>query len=380
MKFFSKIFLNKKMVLKNKNKKSSISGIILILLFIFTTVWTIQITHSQGNALMLIKEITKTTSSGIPGISLNEIYHKIINKNALPKSYFNSEQITREIYNQYQNYSVNLYEKNLTKEQIPNLVRSEPIMPIIKSDNLEKYSSWLSRNLLFLINYIFIIPGIIFLVYIKYFMKKDIDSEYITMAILSFLLIGLSIAIPFFSERYSISRMYIQSLIFLAFPAVIGCIYIFSFTKKFKYIVTGIIFLLYFIVYSGLLFQIVGGTNPFMHLNNFGGEYNKHYSHLTDIKSAQWLDKNRDHNRWVYVDNIANLRLIAFSDIRNIKTEVYTFTIDRNSYVYLDYANKIDSVAFQKYSGDSVSYEYPVNFLNEKKNIVYNNEGSQIYK
>ena len=55
-------------------------------------------------------------------------------------------------------------------------------------------------------------------------------------------------------------------------------------------------------------------------------------------------------------------------------------TIRKDTYVYLDYSNVKNRKNTIFYKGDLITYDYPVEFLNENKNLIYSNGGSEIFK
>ena len=199
------------------------------------------------------------------------------------------------------------------------------------------------------------------------------------MMFLSIPIIIFFIIFPY-QFHYNLSRVYLQSLTVLCLPAIIGGLTAFSFISKVRKQIVGIIFVLFFLFSTGFIFQLFGGGTTFMHLNNYGDEFDRRYTHESEIASAKWLSLNMQRSALVYADQLANLRLISFGNANGVKYEIFPFTIDKNAYVYLSYTNLNERKAFINYTGDLLSYNYPVNFLNDNKNLLYNNGGSGIYK
>ena len=55
-------------------------------------------------------------------------------------------------------------------------------------------------------------------------------------------------------------------------------------------------------------------------------------------------------------------------------------TIKKDDYVYLDYSNVNNKTNVLYLNDISFIYNYSIEFLNENKNLIYNNSGSKIYK
>jgi uncharacterized membrane protein len=71
--------------------------------------------------------------------------------------------------------------------------------------------------------------------------------------------------------------------------------------------------------------------------------------------------------------------MIAYSNIAPV-VGLYPETIQRDSYVYLDYNNVTTQTVIQDVGGDLLYYHFPLEFLNSNKNLIYNNGGSEIFR
>jgi uncharacterized membrane protein len=151
-----------------------------------------------------------------------------------------------------------------------------------------------------------------------------------------------------------------------------------------KIILILFIFIIYFLSYSGFITQIIGGSEASIHLNNFGTYYDKYYTHNSEIKSAKWLSNNFDNKYLVYVDKFNLSKLKTFSNIKDghFIYDILPSILDKDSYVYLSYANTIKKIIPPSYQEGIIipSYNYPTQFLNDNKNKIYNNGKSEIFK
>ena len=129
---------------------------------------------------------------------------------------------------------------------------------------------------------------------------------------------------------------------------------------------------------------IIGGSETFFHLNNFGPYYDKYYTHDSEIKSAKWLSNNFDEKYLIYVDKPTRPKLKTFFNIKDghFIYDILPSIIDKDSYVYLSYTNTIKKIIPQSLQGGmtSLNYNFPTQFLNDNKNKIYNNGESEIFK
>ena len=209
-----------------------------------------------------------------------------------------------------------------------------------------------------------------------------IDIEYLSLIIGSIIVLFIIILIPFISLEYNFERLYLQTLYILVLPALLGMKLILMPFKKFKVdmLIILLIIVFYFLYNTGFTTQIVGGE-PSEILNNYGALYIQDYTHDSEVKSIEWLSNNRDKNSLIYVDKASERKLMAYGNIvEGLKRDILPSAIDKRAYVYLGYSNVADKVILQLFKGKVISYSLPENFLSDNKNLLYNNQYTEIYK
>jgi len=295
----------------------------------------------------------------------------------------NNEVIISEYLNQQtgsfrQAYQDNdFYSKNTYINYVPF-----PIMDVYLNTSypplLKEFTNIIFRFVKIITNNVCVILGMIILIF-QYLKKKDNRVQVIQLSFGCLVLLSLIIVIPLVTEQYDLSRAYLQLLIILALLSVIGLFYLTKFIKNDSchYLIITILYIVYFLFYSGLIFQFITGLQSIT-LNNHGISYETQYITDSEIKSAVWLKTMRKSNN-IYADEAAQLRLRSFGGINNLFTDINPATILRNSYVYLDRMNVENNAVFKIYSNSNLVYNYPTAFLNANKNLVYNNGRSKIY-
>ena len=141
-------------------------------------------------------------------------------------------------------------------------------------------------------------------------------------------------------------------------------------------------FLWYFLLFSGFTPQLVGGGSR-MNLSNFGEEHERFYTYESEVKSLGWLSKYYNQKDEIYLDEYAILKARSFSRINEKDVTIYILPsiIDKNAYVYSSYTNKINKTTrVNNYKNNFLEYNFPTEFLNDNKNKIYNNGGSEIFK
>ncbi len=209
-----------------------------------------------------------------------------------------------------------------------------------------------------------------------------IDIEYLSLIIGSIIILFVIILVPFISLEYNFERLYLQTLYILILPALLGMKLILLPFKKIKadMFIILLIIVFYFLYNTGFTTQIVGGE-PSEILNNYGTLYAQDYTHDSEVKSIEWLSLNRDKDSLIYVDKASERKLMAYGNIiEGLKRDILPSAIDKKAYVYLGYSNVTDKVILQLFKGKVILYSLPENFLSNNKNLLYNNQYTEIYK
>jgi uncharacterized membrane protein len=130
---------------------------------------------------------------------------------------------------------------------------------------------------------------------------------------------------------------------------------------------------------SGLSGAILGGGAA-TNLATSGEDYERYYTTVPEIASAQWLGEQVQSGQLVYADRYGELRLDAETGIRNgLLNDITPQTLDASAWVYATQTNIIDGRARQLFENHTVTYVFPLKFLEENFNVVYVNGSSEVF-
>jgi len=378
LKIYQKLNLKKKGRLRRR--KYNLGGTLVFLLFIFTFLWYFQLAGTSNDLIGLVK----LTASNIGKIFTNEMKsdQAILALWGSVKTYTMEDiknyrdNITKEYHTNKKwinFYSSKKYEDYAIEPRYSQSISSSNIKVKLISGHLTKISN---KSL-----QISILIGVFYLLFFQ-LKKQKINEEYIIMSLGCLFLLGIIILVPYVSLAYNVERLFQQSLVLLSLPAILGILVVFKLFKQKNVIffLIGVICIWFFLSSSGFISKLVGGY-PEMNLNNFGESYDRFYLYESEIKSFEWLSKYYNQKDMIYLDRYANSKADAFSKIdeKNILNDVLPTTIDKNAYVYSGYVNTTQKKAFVYYV-NVMSYNFPMEFLNNNKNKIYNNGGSGIFK
>lgn len=385
-------FILKRNFIKEKvkigNEKYYLTLVMVLGIVIFTFFWNTQIAQTSGGLTRLViqtwQNINKSFSQDLKS---GDVLYNLFSWKKLDKEKLLNEYISEETKNTDLNEDKHLYyDKSIYGKYKISLLDEEtlPLTP------LGKRLSEFSINV-FLLNFYLrqitakVIQILIILGFIILFLKnskyvKDIDTEYNILALVCIFLLGLLIILPMFSIEYGTLRFFQQTLIVLALPVVIGNLMIFNFfNKNINFLLPLTIFIIFFLSLSGFIPQVSGGYYPQLNLNNQGISYDCDYTHKPEVASTSWLIGKFDDKYGIQSNDSVHSKMLAIIGLAS-SGNILPVIIKKDTYIYLDYSNVMNKKNTIYFKGNSIIYDYPVEFLNESKNLIYNNQGSQIFK
>ncbi len=377
-----------KLNLKEKGKKLgerkyylNNNGIMILFLIVFTLLWNVQLTKISGSLV----DVTYNTIKNMAKIFTQEIKSEGARMALFGRvETYTIKDIEDYAYNTSLDYRINKPYINYYSSEKYKEYKLKPTYPkyLPTANQKAKKTIYYSHEIAKKSIKFFIIIGAFYLLFIQ-FKKREMDIEYILMILGCVFLVGAMLFAPYVSIAYNLERLYQQALVILSLPVVLGGLVVFRLFKKenIRIILMTIIFICYFLPYSGFTSQIFGGE-PQNNLNNFGEAHDRFYTHESEVKSLEWLSKYYNPKNEIYLDRYATLKAYYFFKIneKNILEDILPSTIDKNAYVYSSYVNTIHKRTFIFYGLKEMSYNFPAEFLNRNKNLIYNNGNSEVFK
>lgn len=284
-------------------------------------------------------------------------------------------------------YSASTYEKYPIETITDNTLPLTSIGKIFASTGLNVVSfNYIFRQASAKILQILVVVGLFFVVLKKEFLIKLLDTEFVLLAGGSLVLVLSQIILPVLSVEYGVLRAFQQSLFFLSIFIVVGSLVLVGkFKNNVQIIFSGALAIILFLSSTGVLTQILGGYGPQLHLNNDGTYYDIYYLHETEVVGISWLaskiaNKNvGEYQSEVQSDRYSFSKVKSLSDI-NILNDIHPGLIRKDSYVYLGFANVHKQQATLSYNSNLITYTYPIQFLDDSKDLVYSNGGVKIFR
>ncbi|MCX8008930.1 MAG: DUF2206 domain-containing protein [Patescibacteria group bacterium] len=360
------------------HRESVVSIPVFCFFLIGTLTWNVLLTRTTQNVSGVIGDIRQEFGK----IFSLEFYKQRLDQLLFRQIDFNDPRLIQEVYNKRsEDYrtlydDLELYDPSTYREYVPYPVKSIKIPSF--SPIIEAIANRMSQLVKILVVLLF--PSIgLFILFLRRH-NVSIIHDYVLFGFCMLVLIGLLLFLPGMQKAYNLTRLHLQSLFFLGLPTVLGGIVLFKHLKiRFPAFAVAFSLGVFFFFTSGAVYQFAGGE-AFEHLNNFGNSFDKFYVFDGEVSAARWLREHYNGRDIIYADIVANARLYSFAMIHTAIYDVFPSTIDKNAYVFASGANILRGRAFASYDIDFISYAYPLDFLNNQKNILYANPYARIYK
>ncbi len=233
---------------------------------------------------------------------------------------------------------------------------------------------------------ILILIGCISIFFSAKWLRKPLDTEYLMLALGSLGMLVAIIVLPVLSAEYGLLRAFQQSLLFLGIFIVLGNLFLFSKANaKVALGATSALVVIFMLSSTGVLTQSLGGYTAQLHLNNAGTYYDLYYVDRGEIVGTEWLLREM-RVRSIYgfesglaVDTLQYLPL-SLTDGVDVSKNIYPGFVRTRSYMLVGAATLKEGRATILYNSDVVPYQYPLDFLDENKDLLYSNGDVAVYR
>jgi uncharacterized membrane protein len=198
-------------------------------------------------------------------------------------------------------------------------------------------------------------------------------------------MVAIITILPNLSVDYGVLRAFQEALILIAPVLVAGSLVIFSpLGQVWAPRIAAAVCMCIFVSTTGLMPQILGGYPAQLSLNNSGTYYDDYYTHPQEVVAVGWLAGKPGVLPGGVLASFSPDRF-AFTAPSTVTgsqyiTDIYPTLVTKSSWVIIGYSTVHNGRATASDDGDLLTYRYPISFLWDNKNLVYNNGGAEIYK
>ncbi|OEC86112.1 MULTISPECIES: DUF2206 domain-containing protein [Methanobacterium] len=204
------------------------------------------------------------------------------------------------------------------------------------------------------------------------FIFQKFESDFFFLTLFSFMLLGVTLILPFLMIGYNVDRVFSMSIVMLATSFALSGLIISKVFSKIKvvkpYLILLIILIPYFLSVSGFTYQLMGDPNSAI-LNSYGNQYNLLYVHDSESEGAKWLEEYHITGQIILTDFYGDRRLLSQGNMRSTDNINWILQKEAHGYIYLRYQNII--------YGELVDYNNHIYEMNDFKGIL--NNSNKIY-
>jgi uncharacterized membrane protein len=183
--------------------------------------------------------------------------------------------------------------------------------------------------------------------------------------------LGLIVTVPNLSVDYGVLRAFQQTLLVVAPVMAMGAAVLLR-----RRVLTALV--------SVVLVVVLAGTQQRIGLENAGSYYDRFFASDSEMQGLTWLGQvdhaDRGNERIIANRNI-NVRLLALSQNRApVSDRLFPTLLSKDAYVFVDgqILDQGESTVF--YTGDLLTYRYPLHELDRHLDLLYDAPEARVYR
>ncbi|HVQ44896.1 MAG TPA: DUF2206 domain-containing protein [Candidatus Saccharimonadia bacterium] len=381
-----------------KPKPSPISLWVIAMLLASSYIWSIQLTGTGGNLARVALGTVQSIRTGIAGEnrSSDTSYSLLAKTHAttqqrldgylqqsVPQDRAKADPATLYPTQTYAPYPVKAAtDENLALTPIGQRLSAAGInVPALNA--LIRQSSAALLQLVLIVGILLLFIGYRFAGHIT----RRHYTEYQLFALSTICILAMIVLLPVISAEYGLLRAFQQMLlvsgsaIALATIALVPARY-----RRARQIIPSALAIAFLLSSTGVFTTLLGGYPGQLHLANSGKYYDLYYPHASEERAADWLESTNtifyhrgNGGSGIYADQPTYAKIQSFTSL-SLKGGLYPGLIKRNAYVFLGYTNVTKQQALLSVDGDVITYQYPLQFLDDQKDLLYSSQTTRIYR
>jgi uncharacterized membrane protein len=355
-------------------------------------VWNVVLTDTANGATSLISQVADAFKNGLnAGTRSNDVSYSLLSSGkATPQELLDGYLKTDEANAQtgaapkgtyYSSQITSVYKLTPGETQYTPLTRLGRFLES-KKLNIFQLNYQLKQSSAKLVQVLAII-GLCYVLVSSGF-SRVLDTDYFTLSIGNLIFVVLQVVLPFLSVAYGLLRAFQQALMLVGLYLVAGTYGIARIFVKVRPVAIAIpvvAALGFYLSSTGVLSAMFGGYEPQLQLSNSGVYYDEYYMHAQELAADTWVvgtvvQKDPHVNVQTDLDTAIRLESVTGYQAQN---DITPSLIKTYSYVLLGYNDTTNKQVFVSYDGNTLTYNYPTQFLNANKDLIYSNGASEVY-
>lgn len=384
------------------DEKPRITAVMVGILLALSFLWTSTITHTGGQLSLVFNQTVAAIRDGFGGNNRSIDAMSLLSLTRVNPAQELQGYIQTTVDPLRAAAGPEIYFPPSAYEQYPLTVVNNqplPLTPLGKAlddtgINFSDLSSAFAQALAKLME-ILAPLGIIYILFDKS-LRDKIGTEVYLISLYCLVFIAANLFLPVLSAQYGVFRAMQQSLFIVGFFIIIGsdaigkvlAAALRKINKNYHgdgKLFSTILIVFFFFYSTAFIAQLIGDNVAELHLNDSGTYYDNYVTQGTEVNGIDWLVNdlsNEPPGQIQFAIGADRLSQRKFQSIADVTpgNDIFPALVRRNSYVFLGEGTVLDDQASFSYNGDLVGYSYPLSFLNDNKDLIYNDGGSRVYR
>ena len=191
--------------------------------------------------------------------------------------------------------------------------------------------------------------------------------------------LALVVLVPNLSVDYGVLRAFQQTLLVIAPVMAMGmwvCLRpVWRWRPRLAAALVGVVPVVLLLVLAGVLPAVLGGQQQRMALANAGNYYDRFNASDSEMEAMGWLgsvDHADPDNERIIANRNVNVRLLGLSGNRApVADRLFPTLLSKDAYVFVDAQILDQGVSTVFYTGDLLTYSYPLEVLDRRLDLLY---------
>jgi uncharacterized membrane protein len=358
------------------------------ILGVLAVVWTGPITHTGGQVEETTTRLTSALFGGTGGQQSSDVAYSILGAPEVSREQRMQDYVddtlerTAEARAQGGYFPVEILRQYPTPVVEPEVLPLTPVGRALEAIGIDVL--WVNtamRKGAAQLLQLFVCIGFLF-VLLRRARGVHVTREMYFLAVGSFGVIAAQVVLPTLSVDYGVLRAFQQSLLILAPFLAAGSVHSVGWLgARWSSFVASALAVWFVLSLTGVVPQALGGYGPQLHLNNAGEYYDQYYTHPEEAAAADWVEAQLlAAGQGVVKTQIPGRLLYGLTPEIGVDRAIHPAEVGPHDYVLLGTPVLVREQAAVAYAGDRLTYRYPIDFLDQRMDLVFHDGKAMIYR
>jgi len=212
---------------------------------------------------------------------------------------------------------------------------------------------------------------------------RGLSDEVVAVVVGTCAALGVVVIVPSLSVDYGVLRAFQQALLVLSPVAVVGAMALARRLPVPERTVVTLVPLLLLATLSGLAAAPLGGHQPRLALANAGLYYERYHAADADADAVRWLTATAgrsDQRPRIVANRNLGVRILSTDPDANVDDRLFPTLLARGDHVLVDSRLAATERSSVFYTGDLITYRYPLSVVETRLDLVYSSSSTRIYR